>query len=99
MLVFCAGKYFFLLKSFLKHRLLVYLPLLVFSFLQIAGPFSFRVESGIAIDLRNHDWNIRIEEPIFAIEHALKVLGSAKAIAWYSPKKQEFMVELRFFER
>jgi hypothetical protein len=39
-----------------------------------------------------------VDEPIFAIEYALQVLGSAKAVAWYSPKHQEFMVELRFFK-
>ncbi|XP_030484915.2 protein TRIGALACTOSYLDIACYLGLYCEROL 4, chloroplastic [Cannabis sativa] len=65
---------------------------------QIAGPFSLRVDSGISVDLRNQDWNIGLEEPIIALEYALQVLGSAKAIAWYSPKQQEFMIELRFFE-
>lgn len=39
-----------------------------------------------------------MEEPVFAIEYALQVLGSAKAVAWYSPKHHEFMVELRFFD-
>ncbi|XP_044499271.1 protein TRIGALACTOSYLDIACYLGLYCEROL 4, chloroplastic [Mangifera indica] len=63
---------------------------------QIAGPFSFRVDSGVTIDLKNRD--IRANDPVFAIEYALQVLGSAKAIAWYSPKQQEFMIELRFFE-
>jgi hypothetical protein len=67
-------------------------------FFQIAGPFSFRVDSGVAVDLKNQDWSIRVDEPVFAIEYALQVLGSAKAVAWYSPKHQEFMVELRFFE-
>ncbi|KAL5546629.1 hypothetical protein UlMin_006316 [Ulmus minor] len=65
---------------------------------QIAGPFSVRVDSGIAIDLKSQDWNIRVEEPVIAVEYALQVLGSAKAIAWYSPKSKEFMIELRFFE-
>lgn len=67
-------------------------------FFQIAGPFSFRVDSGVAVDLKNQDWPIRVDEPVFAIEYALHVLGSAKAVAWYSPKHQECMVELRFFE-
>ncbi|XVF28107.1 hypothetical protein REPUB_Repub15cG0000500 [Reevesia pubescens] len=65
---------------------------------QIAGPFSFRVDSGVLIDYKDKGWHIRSEEPVFAIEYALQVLGSAKAVAWYSPKHQEFMVELRFFE-
>jgi hypothetical protein len=67
-------------------------------FFQIAGPFSFRVDSGVAVDLKNQKWPIRVDEPVFAIEYALHVLGSAKAVGWYSPKHQEFMVELRFFE-
>ncbi|KAL5782804.1 hypothetical protein ACOSP7_007833 [Xanthoceras sorbifolium] len=63
---------------------------------QIAGPFSFRVDSGVVIDLKNRD--IHANESVFAIEYALQVLGSAKAVAWYSTKQREFMIELRFFE-
>ncbi|KAH9766585.1 protein TRIGALACTOSYLDIACYLGLYCEROL 4 [Citrus sinensis] len=62
----------------------------------IAGPFSFRVDSGVVIDLKNRD--ICAHDSVFAIEYALQVLGSAKAVAWYAPKHQEFMIELRFFE-
>ncbi|OMO58587.1 hypothetical protein COLO4_34510 [Corchorus olitorius] len=65
---------------------------------QIAGPFSFRVDSGVVIDFKNKGWQIQTDEPVFAIEYALQVLGSAKAVAWYSPKHKEFMVELRFFD-
>lgn len=65
-------------------------------YLQIAGPFSFRVDSGAIIDLKNRD--IQARDSVFAIEYALQVLGSAKAVAWYAPKQQEFMIELRFFE-
>ncbi|KAA8528157.1 hypothetical protein F0562_035592 [Nyssa sinensis] len=65
---------------------------------QIAGPFSFRVDSGVALNLKNRDWHLSLNEPIFAVEYALQVLGSAKAVAWYSPKQREFMIELRFFE-
>uniref|UniRef100_A0A2N9EI98 Protein TRIGALACTOSYLDIACYLGLYCEROL 4, chloroplastic n=1 Tax=Fagus sylvatica TaxID=28930 RepID=A0A2N9EI98_FAGSY len=65
---------------------------------QIAGPFLFRVDSGVTVDLKNQDWPIRVEEPVFALEYSLQVLGSAKAVAWYSPKQREFMVELRFYE-
>lgn len=65
---------------------------------QIVGPISFRVDSGIAIDLKNHKWPIQAQDPIFAVEWALQVLGSAKAVAWCCPKRQEFMVELRFYE-
>uniref|UniRef100_A0A7N0UEG0 Uncharacterized protein n=1 Tax=Kalanchoe fedtschenkoi TaxID=63787 RepID=A0A7N0UEG0_KALFE len=65
---------------------------------QLAGPFSFRLDSGIALDFNNGDWKVQVDQPVFAIEHSLYVLGSAKGVFWYSPKKKEFMVELRFFE-
>ncbi|KAL4308058.1 hypothetical protein GQ457_01G048120 [Hibiscus cannabinus] len=65
---------------------------------QIAGPFSFRVDSGVSIDFKDKSWRIQADQPVFAIEYALLVLCSAKAVAWYSPKHQEFMVELQFFE-
>ncbi|MBA0569139.1 hypothetical protein Golob_006594 [Gossypium lobatum] len=65
---------------------------------QIAGPFSFRVDSGVVIDFKDKGWHIQADQPVFAIEYALQVLWSAKAVAWYSPKHQEFMVELRFLE-
>lgn len=66
--------------------------------LQIAGPFSFRVDSGVLVDIEDKNWSVHIDEPVFALEYALQVLGSAKAVAWYSPKNKEFMIELRFFE-
>uniref|UniRef100_A0A0E0MTZ3 Uncharacterized protein n=1 Tax=Oryza rufipogon TaxID=4529 RepID=A0A0E0MTZ3_ORYRU len=65
---------------------------------QIVGPFSFRVESTVTIDPKKQDHFVRVDDSVFAIDWALKVLGSAKATAWYSPKHQEAMVELRFFE-
>uniref|UniRef100_A0A0E0C004 Protein TRIGALACTOSYLDIACYLGLYCEROL 4, chloroplastic n=1 Tax=Oryza meridionalis TaxID=40149 RepID=A0A0E0C004_9ORYZ len=65
---------------------------------QIVGPFSFRVESAVTIDPKKQDHYVRVDDSVFAIDWALKVLGSAKATAWYSPKHQEAMVELRFFE-
>lgn len=68
---------------------------------QIVGPFSFRVDSEVSLDLKNRSSGgpkITVNDPVFAIEYALQVLGSAKAVAWYSPNQQEFMMELRFFE-
>jgi len=68
--------------------------------LQIIGPFSFRVDSGVAVNLHdNRKWKVNLENPVLAIEYALHVLGSAKAVAWYAPQQKEFMVELRLFER
>ncbi|KAG1327590.1 protein TRIGALACTOSYLDIACYLGLYCEROL 4, chloroplastic [Cocos nucifera] len=65
---------------------------------QIVGPLSFRAESRIEFDPRDKSQFVCIGESIFAIDWALKVLGSARATAWYSPKRHEAMVELRFFE-
>ncbi|KAG6428250.1 hypothetical protein SASPL_112501 [Salvia splendens] len=64
---------------------------------QMAGPFSLRVDSGVSVDLKK-EWYLNVNDPVFAVEYALHVLGSAKAVAWYSPKQREFMIELRFFE-
>ncbi|GFP83078.1 protein trigalactosyldiacylglycerol 4 chloroplastic [Phtheirospermum japonicum] len=71
---------------------------------QIAGPFSFRIDAGVSVDLkkkknkRGKEWYLKVNDPVFALEYALQVLGSAKAVAWYSPRQREFMLELRFFE-
>lgn len=65
---------------------------------QIAGPVSFRVDSGVLLDFKGRDCSVHIDEPVFALECALQALGSAKAVAWYSPKHKEFMLELRLFE-
>lgn len=65
---------------------------------QIVGPMSLRFDSRISLDATSNDYFARVHDPVFAMEYALKVLGSAKAVAWYSPKQKEAMVELRFFE-
>lgn len=65
--------------------------------MQIAGPFSIRIDSGVTVDFKKDSY-LRVNDPVFAIEYALQVLGSAKAVAWYAPKHREFMMELQFFE-
>ncbi|KAK1419155.1 hypothetical protein QVD17_28314 [Tagetes erecta] len=67
---------------------------------QLVGPFSFRVDSGVELDFKTGDGGkfMKVKDPVFAVEYALQVLGSAKAVAWYSPRQQNFMMELRFFE-
>ncbi|XP_068660657.1 LOW QUALITY PROTEIN: protein TRIGALACTOSYLDIACYLGLYCEROL 4, chloroplastic [Aristolochia californica] len=66
---------------------------------QIGGPFSFRIDSHIGLEVNNGEgYTAQVHDSVFAVEYALKVLGSAKAVAWYSPKHREAMVELRFFE-
>ncbi|KAK4478371.1 hypothetical protein RD792_017661 [Penstemon davidsonii] len=64
---------------------------------QIAGPLSFRIDVGLRLDPKK-DWYFDVKDPVFAVEYALQVLGSAKAVAWYSLEQREFMIELRFFE-
>ncbi|GFZ09130.1 hypothetical protein Acr_20g0009380 [Actinidia rufa] len=49
--------------------------------IQIAGTFSFRVDSGVSLDLKDSGWHLSVDDPVFAIEYALQVLGSAKAVA------------------
>ncbi|KAF5821079.1 hypothetical protein HanXRQr2_Chr01g0009581 [Helianthus annuus] len=67
---------------------------------QLVGPFSLRVDSGVELDFKKGESErvLKVKDPVFAVEYALQVLGSAKAVAWYSPRQQEFMMELRFFE-
>ncbi|QHO06982.1 hypothetical protein HN51_065738 [Arachis hypogaea] len=65
---------------------------------QIFGPLSFRVDSGVTIDLKDPNI-VKAKDSVIAIEYALQVLLSAKAVAWYCPQRQEFMAELRFYEK
>lgn len=65
--------------------------------MQIGGPFSLRIDAGVSVDPKK-DGYFNMNDHVFAVEYALQVLGSAKAVAWYSPKQREFMIELRFFE-
>ncbi|GFZ09132.1 pigment defective 320 [Actinidia rufa] len=37
---------------------------------QIAGTFSFRVDSGVSLDLKNSGWHLSVDDPVFAIEYA-----------------------------
>ncbi|KAF5801087.1 hypothetical protein HanRHA438_Chr06g0253141 [Helianthus annuus] len=61
---------------------------------QIAGPVVFRVSSKVALDSRSP----RIEDVIYSLNYSLRYLGSGKVVAWYSPKRNEAMVEMRVFE-
>ena len=67
--------------------------------MQLVGPFSFRVDSGVELGFKKDDSFLKVKDPVFALEYALQVLASAKAVAWYSPRQKEFMIELRFFEK
>nr|GEW62055.1 protein trigalactosyldiacylglycerol 4, chloroplastic [Tanacetum cinerariifolium] len=48
---------------------------------QLVGPFSFRVDSGVEVCFKKDDSFLKVKDPVFAIEYALQVLGSAKAVA------------------
>ncbi|KAF3776329.1 TRIGALACTOSYLDIACYLGLYCEROL 4 protein [Nymphaea thermarum] len=94
-----------LLDNFYKKKQIdmeaigVVFPDIVFSFQQqIVGPFSLRVDSTVTLDPRNGSCVPRVSDSVYALEYALQVLGSAKAVAWYSTKQREAMIELRFFE-
>ncbi|KAL8028397.1 hypothetical protein ABFS82_14G154000 [Erythranthe guttata] len=65
---------------------------------QVAGPIVFRVDSKIAIDSSSGKRGPHIEDLIYSLNYSLRVLGSGKVVAWYSPKRKEGMVELRLFE-
>lgn len=56
------------------------------------------MDSGIKWGMENGESFVEVKDPVFAVEYALQVLASAKAVAWYSPRQQEFMIELRFLE-
>ncbi|XP_076892957.1 protein TRIGALACTOSYLDIACYLGLYCEROL 4, chloroplastic-like [Bidens hawaiensis] len=61
---------------------------------QIAGPLVFRVNSKVAFDSPSP----HIEDIIYSLNYSLRMLGSGKVVAWYSPKRNEAMVEMRVLE-
>ncbi|KAK1408904.1 hypothetical protein QVD17_41043 [Tagetes erecta] len=61
---------------------------------QIAGPIVFRVNSKVAFDSPSP----HIEDIIYSLNYSLRLLGSGKVVAWYSPKRNEGMVEMRVLE-
>ncbi|PIN05422.1 hypothetical protein CDL12_11237 [Handroanthus impetiginosus] len=65
---------------------------------QVAGPFVFRVDSKFSVDLSSGQHEPQLEDVICSLNYSLQVLGSGKVVAWYSPKRNEGMIELRLFE-
>lgn len=65
---------------------------------QIAGPIVFRVDTGVSFSSPSGSHRPHIEDVIYGLSYSLRMLQSGKFLAWYSAKRKEGMVELRFFE-
>ncbi|KAL8253978.1 hypothetical protein R6Q59_032199 [Mikania micrantha] len=61
---------------------------------QIAGPIVFRVNSKVSFDSPSP----HVEDIIYSLNYSMRYLGSGKVVAWYSPKRNEGMVEMRVLE-
>lgn len=66
---------------------------------QIAGPLCARIDSRVSFDRLSSDDGFRFKEIVYGLDYSFKSLGAAKILAWYSPTRQEGMVELRFMEK
>lgn len=67
-------------------------------YLQVAGPIVFKVNSKVGFDSSSGRRGPHIEDVIYSLNYSLRYLGSGKVVAWYSPKRNEGMVEMRVFE-
>ncbi|XP_057452055.1 protein TRIGALACTOSYLDIACYLGLYCEROL 4, chloroplastic [Lotus japonicus] len=65
---------------------------------QVAGPVVFRADSRISLESFTRKHGINFEDFICSLNYSFKFLESGKLVAWYSPKRKEGMVELRFYE-
>ncbi|XP_042002960.1 protein TRIGALACTOSYLDIACYLGLYCEROL 4, chloroplastic-like [Salvia splendens] len=65
---------------------------------QVAGPIVFRVDSKFSIGSLSSKQGTQLEDLIYSLNYSLRLLGSGKVVAWFSPKRKEGMVELRLFE-
>ncbi|KAH7659185.1 hypothetical protein IHE45_16G015700 [Dioscorea alata] len=63
---------------------------------QVAGPIVFRVDSRVS--LMHGKQKPQVEDIMYGLSYSFRLLQSGKVLAWYSPKRKEAMVELRFFE-
>lgn len=66
---------------------------------QIAGPLCARIDSRVSFDCLSSDNGFHFKEIVYGLDYSFKSLGAAKILAWYSPTRQEGMVELRFMEK
>lgn len=65
---------------------------------QIAGPVVFRVDAGFSFSSPSGSHLPHVEDVIYGLSCSLRMLQSGKFLAWYSARRKEGMVELRFFE-
>ncbi|XP_042017994.1 protein TRIGALACTOSYLDIACYLGLYCEROL 4, chloroplastic-like [Salvia splendens] len=65
---------------------------------QVAGPIVFRVDSKFSIGSLSSKQGPQLEDLIYSLNYSLRLMGSGKVVAWFSPKRKEGMVELRLFE-
>lgn len=66
--------------------------------MQVAGPIVFRVDSKFSVGSSSSKQGPQLEDLIYSLSYSLRLLGSGKVVAWFSPKRKEGMVELRLFE-
>ncbi|KAL8141430.1 hypothetical protein V2J09_007451 [Rumex salicifolius] len=64
---------------------------------QVAGPLVFRVDAKCGIQTPSNGL-VKVEDFICCLNYSLRILGSGKVVAWYSPKRKEGMIELRLYE-
>ncbi|GFP91037.1 protein trigalactosyldiacylglycerol 4 chloroplastic [Phtheirospermum japonicum] len=67
--------------------------------MQVAGPIVLRVDSKFSIGSSSSGKRgPHLEDVICSLNYSLRVLRSGKVVAWYSPKRNEGMIELRLFD-
>lgn len=69
-----------------------------FTMMQVYGPIVFRIDSKFGLDSSSGKQGPCLEDVIYSLNYSLRLLGSGKVVAWFSPKRKEGMVELRLFE-
>ncbi|WCJ23068.1 hypothetical protein M5689_005114 [Euphorbia peplus] len=65
---------------------------------QVAGPIVVRVDSRVSLGSSSMHKGPHLEDVVYTLSYSLKLLRSGKVVAWYSPKRNEGMIELRLFE-
>ncbi|XP_065859396.1 protein TRIGALACTOSYLDIACYLGLYCEROL 4, chloroplastic [Euphorbia lathyris] len=65
---------------------------------QVAGPIVVRVDSRVLLGSSSKHKGAHLEDVIYTLSYSLRLLRSGKVVAWYSPKRNEGMIELRLFE-
>ncbi|GMI73898.1 hypothetical protein like AT2G44640 [Hibiscus trionum] len=65
---------------------------------QVAGPIVFRIDLKLLLDSKSGKRGPHMEDLIYSLSYSFRLLRSGKVVAWFSPKRNEGMVELRLFE-